>query len=450
MNKFTFDQKIAESLQNLEEAYDPTSWEALRQKLDDKADAPMTGPHLEKNSELFDKQLRTALQELEVPYQYSHWNKMARQLTQNATIQRIRLIKVAEAAIILLFAANFNNILHNNVYPFKMPVNDLPINKEIPMAKAEKFLKSKTTHSLNASNTSLFESSSYSINSVATISNEIPDPSHTPLLFPIQTDLSQPNPVNNGPSKLIPLALLQTLGFQLTNPDNQLTNIPRVATPYLKRKSTAKQLQLIAYSGIQRLNLHTQNGFSTSTTTPLVGMAVAAKKAKWGLELGASYSQLTLKTDTDVFELYQQGDQTFGISTDQVKASMVSIPVKATRQITRWGKNSLHATVGGTAQIASSKSFTYRHIPYPTPPQGSSLPGNPTLPSVAGLLDNGQLKDNFFASVDAGIRFQRQLSPRLIAYAEPIYRRQIAGKGFGPEASTTNSTTLQAGLITTL
>lgn len=450
MNKFTFDQKIADSLQNLEEAYDPTSWEALRQKLDEKAGTPLQDLHTEKNSALFDQQLRTALQELEAPYQYSHWNKMAKQLTQNTTIKRIRFIKVAEAAIILLFAANFNNLIHDNVYPFKMPVNKIPTNNEIPMAKVEKPLTGKTIHALNASNTPLSQSSSYSINSVTAISNETPYPDHNPLIFPIQTNLSQTDPVSAGSSKVVPLALLQALGFQLPNQHNQPTNIPWVITPQLMRKNKAKQLQLIAYSGVQRFNLHTQNGFTTSTTAPLAGLAVAAKKGNWRLELGAAYSQLTQKTDTDVFELYQQGDQTFGISADQVKASVVSIPVKATRQITRWGKNSLHTTVGGTAQIAASKSFTYRHIPYPNPPQGSSLPGNPTLPSVAGLLDNGQLKDNFFASVDAGIRYERQLSPRLIAYAEPIYRRQIVGKGFGPEASTTHSTTLQAGLITTL
>ena len=449
MNKFPFDQKIAKVLQHLEDSYDPKSWEALREKLDNAPTAPSTNTFADKQNELFDQQVRAALEEIEAPYQHSHWNQLARELSQNTTIQRLRMHKVAEAAIILLFAANLHNIVNNGVQLFKMPSNKTPDIKEIPMAATDRPSKNKKTFTPYLSSSSISQNTTeqpIELSNNLLVNNILPE--STPFL-PIPFDYPKIGLNNKELPLFNQVELLQTLGFKLQDYPTTIA-ITGINTPSIAAKKASKPINIIAYSGIQRLHLLTERGFSTTTNTPVFGVAAAVNKGGWGVEVGASFSPLTHKTDTDVFELYQQGDQTYGISTDQVQASVISIPLKATRQIAHWGKNSLRATAGVAAHVAASKSYTYQHIPFPNPPQGSGIPGKPTLPVVAGVLDNGKIKDNFFTSAEVGIRYERHLNPRLIAYAEPVFRRQISGKGFGPQSSKISSATLQAGLITTL
>jgi hypothetical protein len=95
MNQQEFDDKIKASLEAIQVPYDPDSRAALEKKMDMSMDQSVAG---------FDTTVRNVLDRVEVPYDAELWNVMSRQLDQTAAIRKVRFVKLAEAAVILLLA----------------------------------------------------------------------------------------------------------------------------------------------------------------------------------------------------------------------------------------------------------------------------------------------------------------------------------------------------------
>lgn len=442
---------MADLLNGLEAPYEPASWDALRQKMEDTAPAPDSGVNH------FDTRMKSVLEDMNAPFQSNHWDMLAARLDRIAVVKRIRFHKVAEAAIVILIVANFQAFLEGGARLFHMPapVQEAPA-AERPMAnnhRKNRASQSNTVEVLPTLATSaLFETN---LESIHTNSTEAGSAAITDLSTsaPAASTIGQAMIGPDGqpiPTGIRPLTLMAALGLDLvksTEPQPMAAVLPIKVTDH-KRKST--QTWLMAYGGGYQHRLKDDNSYSTRFSTPLAGVSAAIRRGAWGVEAGLAYTHQQYTTATDVFALHQSGDNVFGTSYDQVQAGIVSVPVKVTRRLARFGKNSIHATAGATANVATEKNYKYKQIEYPSLPQGQTVPNQPTLPAANGVFEKGSVADNFYATIDAGVRFERKIAARLTAYVEPQYRQFAGGKSYGPQKSRMNSIGVQAGVMAAL
>ena len=447
---------MAEILNAAEVPYEPGTWEGLANKLDQGAPAPGAA-----ETPQFDEMMRSTLGNLEASYKPEHWNMLSQRLDHEGTIRRIRLHKVAEAAIILLVVANFQTFLDGGSRLFKMPVPQEQAAPEVPMAhKSRKhnnhpdaaptiggailtpaeMAQAASENALFASNyNTLTDNNNNSLPSNGTVPSTLPPTIGNAILDP------------NGqqvPAGLRPLTLLAALGLDMVN---YPYNVPMAG---ISNGSSAKTRQskghvyLMASAGLYQQQLKDVTGYSTRFNTTEAGLRAGVRKGKWGVEAGLAYSPQGYTTDTHVFDFYKQDGITYGVTYDQVHADVVNVPVKVTRQIARAGRTRLHLTGGATAHVAASKSASFKTIQYPTTP--SQLADHPTTPSTKGALEGGQLNTNSYVSVDAGLRIEHKISPRTSAFIEPQYHRYALGKGYGNEKSKIQAIGVQAGVMAAL
>ena len=136
MSENNFDNKISEILKGIDMPYEPSTWDALSTKLDQQVTPPgiTSVANSSPDFQAFDQRMRSALDGIEMPYQPASWDKMAQRLDRSGMVNLIRRHKVAEAAIILLIAVNFQTIFENSSRWFHMPQQEeTPV--EEPMAR---------------------------------------------------------------------------------------------------------------------------------------------------------------------------------------------------------------------------------------------------------------------------------------------------------------------------
>jgi hypothetical protein len=457
MSDNKFDKKIAEILNATEVPYEPGSWEGLANKLD-RAAPPSGTPEAPK----FDEMMRSALGTLEPSYKPEHWNMLAQRLDQEGIVRRVRLHKVAEAAIILLVVVNFQTFLDGGSHFFRMPVPQEQSAPEVPMAhKSHKhqnlpgttstigsailappeMISTTTEQSLSASN---YTSTSGSNGS--TVLNNTGLPTVPPT---IGAAILDPNgqPV---PAGLRPLTLLAALGLDAIGYHQ---NIPMagISTGTLTKKQRHKsRVYLMASAAMYQQRLKDINGYSTRFNTTEASLRAGVRKGKWGMEAGLAYAPQGYNTDTQVFDFYKQDGITYGLTYDQIHADMVNVPLKVTRQVARAGRTLLHLTAGATAHIAANKSASFKSIQYANLPSGQQLAGKPTIPASKGVLEGGHLNVNSYVTVDAGLRIEHKISPHTSAFIEPQYHRYVAGNGISNEKSRIQAMGVQAGVMAAL
>ncbi|MBK9335199.1 MAG: hypothetical protein IPM98_00905 [Lewinellaceae bacterium] len=113
MSDKNFDQHLKSVLDNLEPDFDPATWAMLEQKMDAALVEEQPAP-----VDAVDKAVYHTLERLEAPYQSAHWNLLANRLQiQAVRVRRLRIAKIAEAAIILLLLWNTESYWGASVSP---------------------------------------------------------------------------------------------------------------------------------------------------------------------------------------------------------------------------------------------------------------------------------------------------------------------------------------------
>lgn len=457
MNDKQFDQHLKGFLENLEPAYEPATWAQLEQRMNSVFTEETPAP-----VDAVDKAVYHALERLEAPFQPAHWDLMAQRLQNQALqIRRIRFVKIVEAAILVLFVLNLDFFFGNtattaparrNLHP-NVPVAEMPGNRRPGPGQGRWFANHPAANpetaapawAADALNQTLANTGSPDLLSADYLTaQQVPE-----ILSGLQTLAGQA--MNRVYAALTPADLLPTDALSaLSRPDRSVL-MPAAAIPKYKHFQST---YLAAYGsadhnwGQVKNARYSSNGYGA-------GMAVGYRPSEWGVETGVAYAHKNQAPANDVVELYSGNvsDGYWGTTMTAVSSDLITVPVKATRQIARMGKARVHVVAGLTANFAAQKTYDYGTVYYPPdffPPNAQPDPNQqPKLQAKGrGLLEHGGIRNNFYASVDAGIRVEQPIAKgRYTAFLEPVYRQSITGKGVGPKREPTNSVGIQAGIM---
>lgn len=453
MELHKFDSTLKSALENLDVPYDPGTWASLESRLD-----ALPGP------DAMDKTIRPSLEQIEAPYDPGSWSMLAGKMDRIARVRKLRLTKLAEAAIFLLLLLNlkgFFGVVESVTSPTP-PVKEShgPIAKETrnKIRKQAPGTAVSSQESGEALDQSIAEKVVSFVQSVAnsltqSTENELA-PNAEPATQPLAANLSLLDPslfytqaglVHFEDKANLPGLKPQPVlfaGSTLAIPGLALSKVPANSRYYGATFMSIDQ------------NHAQENGFSSKQPGYGGGLALGYRKGKWGIETGLVYSSKKYQPKREKIEY--QNDPFNGISylyVDQVDADVISIPVKATRRLAKIGTTSAHAVAGVTTHFAATKRYDYETVHFPPPiPQPNPNPSNPNLasfPEGKGVLENGGLTQNVYASADLGLRLEQPIGKRYIAFVEPLFRQSLSG-GFGPNSARINTFSVQAGVMASL
>jgi hypothetical protein len=455
MSENNFDRKMKSVLENLEPEYDPATWEMLERRMDSIAfeEQPAAVDEV-------DKALYHTLHRLEAPYQPAHWNTLAGRLQIIAVrVRRLRIAKIAEAAIFLLLLWNTESYRETNAFPTGPTPRFSP---DVPVAQVEPAPGGNTrsarantgrnvgsalpvlvadalNHTLNLQGAASLLSENYQSASSA-----------GDMLLQLNTLADQARTNLYAAAAPLPPHLLA-----LSVPASEKPfGLQQMITP---TKTSAKSPFYLSTGILTDMDqVHTTDGNYPGSGYG-VTLAGGYRPGKWGVEAGIGYTgkQFTPKQKVDIYS-GNPVDGYYGSTLSNVRADLLTVPVKVTRRLAQTGRTSAHLVAGTTLNLTLDKHYDYGSVYYPAgsvPPNLLPDPNSaPNLKSPGkGLLEKGTLADNLYASLDAGIRVEHRLGKgRHTAFVEPAYRRTFAGKGYGPKQEPVHSFSLQAGVLTYL
>lgn len=446
-----FDSTLKSVLENIEVPYDASTWAALENHLDALPPA-----------DAVDKAMRPALERITTPYDAGSWASLAARLDGAARARRIRVIKLAEAAILLLLLLNlkgFLGMVESVTKPAAPPTKEKttePI-AQLRQSKAKKLISA--TPDQNANNPINKSLAQQVVTFVQRLATSLTNDTGMELLTPAA---NAPQPIASNASLLDPINFYGQGGVVQFPVGSMLPPRPAeqvlyaglpMLIPGIDTRVQVNQGRFYAASfGSLDKNYVREGDFSDKKNGYGGGIAVGYRKGKWGVETGLGYSQKSYKPKRENVEY--QNDPFNGISfyhIDHVDAEVFSVPLKATRQIVKLKNTTAHAVAGVTANFATSKNFAYKTVHYPPP-----IPVGPPTPVVApsfsegkGVLENGSLSNNTYATLDLGLRVEHPLGKRYIAFVEPIYRQSLGG-GLGPNSARLSTVAFQAGVMASL
>jgi hypothetical protein len=456
-----FDSKLKGALEHLQVPYDASSWDRLEQRLSQLPGAEPKDPAM-------DQHFRTVLQGLEANYNAAHWDMMAARIVQEQRLRRrIWITKFAEAAIFLLLVANLDGLLGGIQQDSNG--NRQNLGTGVPVAEAGlKKHSSKTgitqggtkENSLPQETSGFWapidQSSTGGQNNETVSQSDLNAVALVPSVFNDGTvtsgSVSMPTlPLNTDAaalSVLDPLPLLQQNAISET--------FAFVGLPVGVHQKVAKHSNFyaMAFLGANQNQIHNGNDMRKKNGSE-AGLALGFRGNKWGVEAGIAYSKKTFQPKRKI-EI-NAGNVTsgyYGTYVNQVNADVVSIPVHVTRKVGKMGRTVIHAIAGSTANFAVRKSFDYKTVYYPSLSQ-SSDPNNPGNKPTAqkdsrGVFQHGTVSENFYASVDAGIRVEHSFKKNFSVFLEPMMQTTFTKNGIGPDASKINTFSVRAGVIAAL
>lgn len=446
-----FDTTLKSALENIEVPYDPSTWAALESKLD-----------LLPPSDAIDQALRPSLEKMDASYDAGSWNLLATRMDQLVRVRRLRLTKIAEASIFLLLLLNLNGffgVVRSVTHP-------APVKKEIkvPIAKipSSKFKKSSsegTLESAIAATETPQNLTDQVIAFVKDLAQNFSNPAEeTPATSP---DLIQPIASNASLldgnrfySQSGVLKFTDALNLPIQPVKPLLYASSDVLVPGLEVDKAVRKSRFYAasYGSFDR-NYAREGDFAAQKNGYGGGFALGYRMGKWSVESGVAYAQKNYQPKRQNVEF--QNDPFNGISfyyIDEVNADVVSIPVKATRKIAQMGSVSARAVAGISTHFAANKSYGYKTVHYPPPvplPQDPNHPAVSVSPNGQGILENGGLTHNVYATADLGIRLEQAIGKHYVAFIEPAYRHAL-GSGLGPNAARISTVSIQAGVMASL
>lgn len=447
-----FDTTLKSALENIEVPFDPSTWAALASKLDQLPPA-----------DAVDQALRPSLEKVDASYDAGSWNLLANRMDVLARVRRLRMTKMAEAAILLLLLLNlkgFFGVVQSVTHP-------APVKKEIigPIAKVStsKSKKSSQQSPTESVSTATAETPQNLTDQVIAFVKDLAQgfskaAEETPVLTPmvLQPIASNASLLDGnrfyGQSGLMKFTDAANLPLQPVKPLLYASN--DVLIPGLEIEKAVRKSRFYAASyGSYDRNYAREGDFSHQSNGYGGGFIVGYRKGKWSLESGIAYAQKNYQPKRQNVEY--QNDPFNGISfyyIDEVNADVVSIPVKATRKIAQMGSVTTRAVAGISTHFAANKSYGYKTVHYPPPiplPQDPNHPAVSVSPNGQGILENGGLTHNVYASADLGIRVEQPLGKHYVAFVEPAFRHSL-GSGLGPTATRINTLTIQAGVMASL
>lgn len=448
MNNNIFDNKLKAALEHLEAPYDASSWAALEQRLN----APFAEEH-PPAVEAVDKAVFRTLEQLESPYQPAHWDMLANKMNHAARLRRrVWITKLSEAAIFLLLLVNLDSMLNSESPAEQQKSPQSPAPKHLQAQATERPNGNESPESVGQRGYSIAFADAGSemvlpdfIRDLIENREEEPFAVSVPLFSPqLATDLASENS-----SAFSVFANLESLQNDEVQSDGLLF-LPM--QPIHVKAPKQQRFYAATFANIDKNHVRS-TGYSTSSNGYGSGVAIGYRIGKWGVETGLSYNRRQYQPKKEI-EIYGNTVNGFYTSYAQsVNAHVVSVPVKVTRRVARFGQATAHATAGVTTNFAMEKNFQYGSDFYPgqAPSSNQSPDSKPKLrKNGQGLLEKGSLGDNMYASADVGLRIEHPIGRRFAAFVEPAYRVALGSQGIGPSPAKINTFSVQAGVLTTL
>ncbi len=452
MDLQNFDSILKSALDNLDLPYDPGTWAALESRLD-QLPAP----------DAVDQAVGPTLEKIETSYDAGTWSKLAREMDHLTRVRRLRMHKIAEAAILLLLLLNlkgFFGVVHNVTHP-------APIKKEIPgpiakatVQKSKKQGNDPILSSIDRSSRPVVGFADQVVAFVHTLANSLTSTKNQESPFSAQS--LEPALATNG--SLIDPSLFYSQTGLIKFPETVLPVMQvkpliyahsEIFIPGLNLPAGAKPARFYAatFASFDK-NFIKEADFKNQSTGYGGGFSLGTRLGKWGFEASLAYSQKKYQPKRANVEF--QNDPFNGISfyyVDEVEADVFTVPIKTTRRIAKVGNTSAHALAGVSANFATNKRYGFQtvHYPPPTPlpnPDPNALPAH-AAPNGKGLFENGGINHNVYATADLGIRVEQPFGKRYVAFVEPIYHHAFAGN-LGPGNARINTFSLQAGVLASL
>lgn len=448
-----FDTTLKSALENMEVPYDSSAWAAFEDRLDG-----LPAP------DALDTVLRPSLERIESTYDEGSWFMLANRMDTLARVKRLRMTKLAEAAIFLLLLLNLKGFFG----VVESVTNPVPKQNKAPepIAKSSrvKYKKHATKADLDSATSTELNPQNLADQVVMFVQDLTSNLSPILEIDPTNPELTSTQMLENQGSLLDGKNFYAQTGmvkFPVGNPlpgkpieEVLFASLP-ISIPGIKLPKPHKSSGLYAASfGSFEQNYLVQKNHTDKKSGFGGGLAIGYRKGKWGVESGLTYTQKSYKPKRENVEY--QNDPFNGISyyyIDQVDADVVSVPVKCTRRIAKLKNTSAYAVAGVTAHFATNKRYGYETVHYPPPipmPNPDPNPSNiASLPNAKGVLESGSLNYNAYSTADLGLRVEHPLGKRYVAFVEPVYRRSLGG-GLGPTASKLSTFSLQAGVMASL
>jgi hypothetical protein len=454
MNLDQFDQQIKNKIADFEVPYEPSTWDLLAQKMDTVPVAETT----ESSEPAWEDTMRNRLQSVEVPFQPMHWGMLAQRMDQLHWVQQLRRNKLIESALIVLIVLNFQAVWRSThaIIDWAIPpaetVPVTPPKAKLPIAKAGN--KGATDRNSDKANQALallpLPSTSLPYYNGDLPKIEILDGLVTTSQVPGSIGANmihhngQPVSMSHPPLSLLAALLVEPLSF-----NRQPQPLASIQVPESKIRKKSNGNYIAAFAQGTRATLTDPNtAYRTQADWVGAGLTIGKSKGKWGIETGFSLHQGGIVPEKDIFAIEKINGQHVGIAIAKVNTQVLNVPAKVTREIIRSGRTSVHATVSATAMAALNKSYQFSETILPSVPNqsGDAVP----RPAADGWAEGGSLNENFALSADLGLRVAHRVNRKVSAFVEPLYQRQLAGKGFGPTALNRQGFAVQAGVLAQL
>lgn len=452
MSDKNFDQHLKAALENVEPDYDPTTWAMLERKMD-AALVEEQPPAVD----AVDKAVYHTLERLEAPYQSAHWNLLTKRMhTQAVRLRRLRIAKIAEAAIFVLLLWNTENYWGTAVLNPAAPKFD----PNVPVAQAPSEKTPTQRHQKHAVGTS--ENSARNGDFLAALQSQLAQPGAPDLLSGDYKGASSVTEILAGLNATAAqaqrrlYAATEPLPFDLVFAPMAVPSRDALLPAAPIKKFAGKSPFYIATSLSANQNRVLVDGSRQRNGGYGAALAGGHRKNKWGVEVGVGYAHTRYTPKQEVAIYTGNPTQGYhGTVLSEVDADMLTVPAKVTRRVARFGKTSVHAVAGMTAHVAAQKNYDLGTVffqPNTLPPNFLPDPNASHLrPSGKGVLEKGALRDNLYATADAGLRLERPLGGgRYTAFVEPTYRQALGGNGIGTKQEPINTVSIQAGVLTYL
>ncbi len=452
MNDKSFDERIKSALDNIEPAYDASTWGLLEKRLN----APFAEEHPAAVDGV-DKAVFHKLERLEVPYQPAHWDMLSTRMQQQGRQRRrILFVKIAEAAIFLLLLANLDGWLptsEQEIQPAKRTFTG-------PVASAEK------SNPLPADNFGIRDldatSNGQGNPALYFVSTNGQSPAGLDFLnTALATDnqLFNENALNDLADNAVLPVYVALESAEILPSGPFAVHYDRInAAPHAVPVKVFKQSKWYVAVGASFDHNRVYTDFGVRTGAGYgAAVAVGYRKGKWGFESGFDYAHKQYEPKRQI-EIYtgNVSNGYYGSALKSVEAEVVSVPFKATRRLATMGKGSLHAFGGASANVVVEKAYNYDTYYFPgsapsgTRPVDDDEASGIRKPGRGALEQNGQWAGNVYAAIEAGIRYEYPINKRFAAFVEPGYRMALPGQSLGPNKSTVHTMSVKAGVITTL
>jgi hypothetical protein len=483
------DNIVLAGLSGLEVDFDPSSWDALEEK--------MTAEDVVEDAQV-DDLARQSLHNYEVPYQKSHWEIMAERLEEEFSLRRkVYKYKVLELALMLLFIFTMINVLPFSADKFgELKAFDFEIFKnnnadKTPLFDAKNIENAKQNKNLNALEN---ENEQNTNKAISTAANENVATAQVENTASIASANVSPNTWQNTVSTLTRMP--QTVPAQLPIikkeiiPDNSNT----IYIGQKKGKSTAAVLtekedatremqaalemldlpkaELLDFNHVLPSMILVEDKEKTSVWFSMVGNFEANyifspdneelgssrdttlgfgygggilggfKRGKWGFETGGIYNhksyppnfinQFNPNNDKNVLESEFFQD---------IQLDILQIPINVQYFVLDRPKWRIYASTGLSVnllltpvyQISETRAALVATMASAPPGGGEpdkSLKNKTEFPT--GILAGGSLRENSYLTAQFGLGIERSVGSRWSVFAQPNYQHYLSKNGLKP------------------